>query len=281
MSTLTQRKIVVGVGGGGNSLAAVDLAAAEADRRRLPLSLLRAHPDPDHAGPHSGLATMLRRVCTTWPGLAVAAQNVTGDPAEVLIDASRAANLVVVGGSDIRQRTGARPVPVWAQVGAHAHCPTLVVPAGRLTWQEGPVLLGVAMSGDDEPAIEFAFEEADLRRVPLLATHVWSGIPGSALGTVSPYAYDLYEARAVADRALAETLAGWADKYPDVRVERMPLYDADPARTLQDATGLASLVVVGARRHGRRSSQLIGTVTRALVAGGACPVAILRPGPHG
>jgi len=294
MSTLTHRKVVVGAGGGSNWLAAVDLAAAEAAWRGLPLSLLAAHPDQAHpdqahpdragadragAGPHVTLSTVLRRVCSTWPGLAVTGRNVTGDLGEALVEASRAAVLVVAGrGPADRPPAVPGPAPAWLRVAAHSHCPTLVVPPDPPEFPAGPVLLGVGMSGDDDPVIGFAFEEADLRQVPLLAAHVWSGIPASALGRVSPFAYDLAEARAAADRALAETLAGWADKYPDVRVDRMPLYDVDPARTLRDASGLAGLVVVGARRHGRRSSQLLGTVARTLIAHAPCPVAVIRPG---
>jgi nucleotide-binding universal stress UspA family protein len=283
MSNLTQRRIVVGVGGGERWLAAVDLAAAEATQRRLPLHLLAAQPDLDRTGPQTTLSVIVRRVCTAWPGLAVTGRNVTGDPAEVLVEASRAATLVVIGGG--RRPVGRRPVtglaPVWARVTAHAQCPILVVPPAPATWPGGPVLLGVGMSGEDEPAIEFAFEEADLRQVPLLAAHVWAGLPATAFGGINPFAYDLHTARAAVDRVLAETLAGWADKYPDVQVDRMPMYDADPAATLRDASGLAGLVVVGARRHGRRSSQLLGVVPRTLIQHAGCPVAVVRTGHPG
>lgn len=283
MSTCIRRQIVVAVTEG-SLPAIVDLAAAEAVRRRLPLSLLQAHPDPDHRGPHTSLTAVLRRVCTTWPELAVTGRNVTGELGEVLIEVSRSATLVVIAGGPLGDRRPAPPgpAPAWARVAAHSHCPTLVVPPDLPARPHAPVLLAVGMSGHDDPAIDFGFEEADLRRVPLLAAHVWSGIPDSALGAISPYAYDLSQARAVADRALAETLAGWADKYPDVPVERMPLYDTNPARMLRDASALAGLVVVGARRPGRRSSQLLGPVTRTLAQHAACPVAVIRhPGPTG
>jgi nucleotide-binding universal stress UspA family protein len=268
--------VVVGVGGSGNSLAAVDLAAAEADQRRLPLLLVSAHPDTGDAGSHTALTAVLRRVCTTWQGVAVSARQVRAEPAEALIEASRTAALVVVGqcGRGGEQRPGS----VCTQVAAHAFSPTLIVPPGATQEPaDRPVLLGLGMSPTDEPTIGFAFEEAALRRVPLLAVHVWSGIPASAQRTVSPYAYDLYEAQSAADRMLTEALTGWTEKYPDVKVDRMPLYDVNPARTLLDASALAGLAVVGARRHGRRSSQLLGTVARALIQHATCPVAVIRP----
>ena len=275
MRNTLERTVVVGVDAGGSSMAAVDFAAAEAELRGLPLLLLSAHPTPSEDGPRTTLTAILRRVRTTWPELTTTAHNVTGEAAETLIDASRTATLLVIGR---REPDGAPvPGPVGAQVVAHSRCPTLVVPADTPVPTEGPVMLGFGMSPEDEPAIAFAFEEAALRRMPLLAVHVWSGIPDTAVGTISPFAYDLYEAQAAADRILAEALAGWGDKHPDVKADRMPLYDVNPARTLLEASTLASLVVVSARRHARRSSHLLGTVTRTLIQHAPRPVAVIRP----
>ena len=276
MRQASERTVVVGVGGSGTSLAAVDVAAAEADRRGLSLLLVSAHPDTGREGPPSMRTAVLQRVCTTWQGVAASARQVRAEPAEALIDASRTAALVVVGqcGRGGEQRPGS----VCTQVAAHAWSPTLIVPpTASLAPADRPVLLGLGMSLTDEPTIAFAFEEAALRRVPLLAVHVWSGIPASAQRTVSPYAYDLYEAQSAADRMLTEALTGWTEKYPDVKVDRMPLYDVSPARTLLDASALAGLAVVGTRRHGRRSSQPLGTVARTLLQHATCPVAVIRP----
>lgn len=272
-----RRQVVVGVNGSDGSLAAVDLAAAEARLHGARLLLLSANPR--RQGPRTTLTAILRRTCTIWPGMTITARNVTGDPAGTLLAASRTAAMVVVGrrGHD----SGWRSDSVSAQVAAHSLCPTLVVPADSDISPGRPVLVGLGLTADDEPAIAFGFEEASRRRTGLLAVHVWSGVPGTAMGQVDPFAYDLAQAQAAADRLVAEALAGWSDKYPDVTVERMPLYDPNRARTLLDASNLASLVVVGARRHGRRSSQLLGTVTRALVEHAPCPVAVIRPGYHG
>jgi nucleotide-binding universal stress UspA family protein len=276
MGTTIRNQIVAGVDGRVSSLAAVDFAAAEAQLRGASLLLLSACPPRGTAaGPHTTLTAILRRVCTAWPGVAITARNITGDPAGALISASRGAPVMVVGREEEPEHTRAESVGL--QVAAHALCPTAVVPPGATVATDGPVLLGLGMSPDDEPAMAFAFEEAALRQVTLLVTHVWSGVPGSALGSVDPFAYDLYRARDAADRMIAEAVAGWAEKYPDVKVDRMPLYDVRPARTLLDAGALAALVVVGARRHGLRSSQLLGTVTRTLVRRSSRPVVVVRP----
>lgn len=266
--------VVVGVNDSA-SLATVDAAAAEALLRGAGLAMVWAHPAAGGAGGGAGLTAMLRRTIATWPDVAVTARNVSGDPAGVLIDASRTASLVVLGRR--RPDREVRAGSVANQVAAHAWCPTMVVPANAPVRPDRPVLLGLGLSPDDEPAMAFAFEEAALRHAPLLAAHVWSGIPASALATVSPFAYDLNEAQSTADRMLAEALAGWADKYPDVRVERMPLYDVNAAHALADASRLAGLVVVATRRDGHRSSQLLGAVARGLIARAARPVVAVRP----
>ncbi|HLV57463.1 MAG TPA: universal stress protein [Natronosporangium sp.] len=273
MVTIAGHPVVVGVDGREGSLAAADFAAAEARLRGVPLLMLSACPARRPGGPHTTLTAFLRRVCTAWPELRVTARNLSGDPVEALVAASRQAPLVVVG-RDVGRH---HPYSVGQQVAAHAFCPTVVVPPGASVATGEPVLLGVAMTPDDEPATAFAFHEAELRRAPLLAAHVWSGDPGSALGRVDPFAYDMRQAQEAADRMLAEALAGWADKYPDVKVERMPLYDTHPASTLLDACELAGLVVVGARRHGLRSTQLLGSVTRTLMRHSSRPVVVVRP----
>lgn len=259
------RKVVAGIGPD-TSTAVMDFAAEEAALRGVPLRMLAMHP-LSGPGPRDSLTAVLRRVCTAWPGVTVTARNVTGEPGPLLIAASRQAGLLVVG----RDRAGSCA----AQVAAHALCPTVVVPH-RVTRAGGPVLVGLAAEPDEEPLIEFAFEAADLRRVPLVAAHVWAGLPGGGLGGIDPFAYNLQQAYAAADRLVAERIAGWAEKFPDVEVDRMPLYDPNPASTMRDASTVAGLVVVGARRAGAHSGQLLGPVTRTLLAAAGCPVAVLR-----
>ncbi|HEY8472593.1 MAG TPA: universal stress protein [Natronosporangium sp.] len=264
--------IVVGLDGTAGSLAALDFAAGEAHRRRLPLRLLAVTPD---SNPQPVLGETLRRICAEWPGLAVTARTVAGDPAELLLAAARTAALLVIGRRAVPTPPGPRSVS--AQVAAHAHCPTIVVPKDAPDLTDAPVLLGLGMTPEDDAATGFAFEEAALRRVPLLAVHVWAGIPAAAVGAVSPFAYDVHRAQSAADRMVADKLTGWVEKYPEVTVDRMPLYDANPGRTLLDASTLAGLVVIGAHQHPRLSSQLLGPIARTLIQHATRPVAIVRP----
>ena len=259
------RKVVAGIGPD-TSTAVMDFAAEEAALRGVPLRMLAMHP-LSGPGPRDSLTAVLRRVCTAWPGVTVTARNVTGEPGPLLIAASRQAGLLVVG----RDRAGSCA----AQVAAHALCPTVVVPH-RVTRAGGPVLVGLAAEPDEEPLIEFAFEAADLRRVPLVAAHVWAGLPvaGSAGSTPSPTTFSRRTPRRTdwwpsGSRGGPRSSRTWRWTGCLSTTPTLPRPCATPAPW-------PGLVVVGARRAGAYSGQLLGPVTRTLLAAAGCPVAVLR-----
>lgn len=245
------------VGWCGDSPAAVDAAAAEAYARGVGLRLC-AEVNP---------ADAVHRVCYAWPGLAVTARVMRRDVLETVVEESRGASLVVVTRDGQGRYEG---------VAAHAFCPTLVVPQSPACPAAEAVVLGVSLSGNDEPAIGFAFEEAMLRQAPLVAVHIWSGVPRADLSPVDPYVYDLRAASDTVDRLLAEALAGWVDKYPDVQVGRAVRHDVYTATALLSATSRAGLAVLGANRHAPVSNRLLGTLTRWMLSRTACPVAVVR-----
>jgi nucleotide-binding universal stress UspA family protein len=75
---------------------------------------------------------------------------------------------------------------------------------------------------------------------------------------------------------LAERLAGWGEKYPDVRVQRVVTRDR-PARALVDESRRAQLVVVGSRGRGAAAGLLLGSVSHAVLYRAHCSVAVVRP----
>ncbi|HEU4425526.1 MAG TPA: universal stress protein, partial [Pilimelia sp.] len=228
------------------------------------------------AGRDRAAARLSWRAHLARPEMAVTTEVWHGDLGERGVVASRDAGLVVVTGGRAAGDTVLSAVA--GQVAAHAGCPTIVVPPGVGSPADGPVVLGVcALEGEDR-ATAFAFEEAALRGAALHAVHVWAGIPPAAYDCVYPFAYDLRSACATADRLLAEELAGWAEKYPEVRVERQSCYDVNPAQSLLRLSHAAGMVVIGARRPAVPSAMLLGTVARTLIAGAACPVAVVRLG---
>jgi nucleotide-binding universal stress UspA family protein len=73
---------------------------------------------------------------------------------------------------------------------------------------------------------------------------------------------------------LAERLAGWGEKFPDVPVERVVTWDR-PARTLVERSDGAQLVVVGSCGRGSFAGLVLGSVSHALLHRANCPVAVI------
>ena len=78
-----------------------------------------------------------------------------------------------------------------------------------------------------------------------------------------------------ARRVMAEQLAGWSEKYPDVKVTRN-VVAGSPARELVAEGRSASLLVVGSKDHGAWSPALLGSVARNLMHHATCPLAVVH-----
>jgi nucleotide-binding universal stress UspA family protein len=210
------------------------------------------------------------------PGLAVEQEVVTGFPVPVLSAEATRARLVVLGDRGLGGFTGLLVGSVAVALSAHAPCPVVVVRGptpGAPPPLEGPVVVGIDGSPTSEAALAFAFEAADLRGVPLLAVHTWTDyqIESTMVAVLEGDAIDADE-----HRLLAERLAGWGEKYPDVRVQRL-VTRYRPARTLLEQSAHAQLVVVGSRGRGGFAGMLLGSVSHAMLHHAGCPVAVVRP----
>jgi nucleotide-binding universal stress UspA family protein len=134
---------------------------------------------------------------------------------------------------------------------------------------DAPVLVGIDGSPASELATEIAFDEASRRGVNLVAVHAWSDreileLPGLDWSLV----------KAEEERLLAEGLAGWQERYPDVTVHRLLVCDR-PARVLTETSEAAQLVVLGS--HGRGfAGMLLGSVSNAVVQSVRMPVIVAR-----
>ncbi|PZG10563.1 universal stress protein UspA [Micromonospora craterilacus] len=133
--------IAAGVDGSEHSLVALGFAFEQAALRRVPLHVVRAwqprreqwHLTGEQARDAAGaehtaeLDEPLRRWQNTFPDVEVTVETAAAAPAGLLIDASRTAQLVVVG---TRGRGGLRGMllgSVSQQLIQHAHCPVAVI----------------------------------------------------------------------------------------------------------------------------------------------------------
>ncbi|CAM3773494.1 universal stress protein [Smaragdicoccus niigatensis] len=186
-------------------------------------------------------------------------------PADVALTAwSRRAQMIVVGAHRHISVDSLIVGSTTAQVVNHAECPVAV-------WRgepfAGPVVVGVDGSPLSNLAVEHAFEIASRYRTDLRAVHAWD--PGVLI------ADERDVGSAAEDAVLAECLAGWSEKYPDVEVTRV-VVAAPPEEALQRQALDARLVVVGSHGRGRARSLFLGSTSRYLLSHSPCPVLVCR-----
>jgi len=166
---------------------------------------------------------------------------------------------------------------VAVHVATHAECPVVVVREPGPAASDMPVVLGVdgssAETGETgEASVAFAFDAAARRQVPLVAVHAWRDL------MIDPGLEAALDLDAVDEHEiLAERLAGWAEKYPEVPVQSR-VVRGRAARALVDASARAQLVVVGSRGRNGLAGILLGSVSRAVLLHAHCPVAVVHRG---
>lgn len=286
--------VVVGVDGSESALAAVRWGARDAAHRHTSLRLVHALTLPgrydDAWSPSVELREQLGKrasemlaaakdVATGVAGIAVEAVIEDGDPAPVLNQESRRARLVVLGGSGHGGFLGGHAIGSTAiKVASHAHSPVVVVrgeDADRRP-EHDPIVVGIDGSPLSESALWHAFEEASLRGAPLVAMHTWYDADAAEMLTPERFAVEWGTVQEAAERLLAERLAGWGEKYPDVTVERQ-VTRGRPHQKLLELSKRAQLVVVGSRGRGGFTGLLLGSHSQALIHAADCPVMVVRP----
>lgn len=302
MSSSSFSSVVVGVDGSDSSRAATAWAAGDAVRRGVGLRLVNAYLPPTLMYPAPGLMSIAElttsgRTCSqqilddesgklsqNFPDLPVQTALRDGHPVSVLERESQIAVLTVVGSHGTHQFSGALLGSVAARIAARAASPLVVVrasAAGPVAELTGPIVVGVDNSRHAQAALGFAFDEAALRSVSVIAVHTWDDQPLHRAMAGMPVEVHFDDITNEECRVLAGQLAGWTEKYPDVDVQQRVL-TGTPAATLLDIASApavgepAQLLVVGSRGRGGFTGLLLGSTSAALIAHASCPVAVVR-----
>ncbi|MCX2932660.1 universal stress protein [Mycobacterium sp. CVI_P3] len=291
--------VIAGVDGSACSTTAVQWAAHDAELRGVPLTLvyvvapiiLAAEPWPEVTAPaeytqwqeDEADQALARAREAALAASALSAEQVSteilhGPIVSTLVDLSDSADLFVVGcrgqGAVSRALLGS----VSSGLVHHAHCPVAVIheetPPTAAT-AGAPVIVGIDGSACSEYATEIAFDEASRRGVDLVAMHAWSDMGPIDFASVNWAPIEWRNIKVAEEEVLAERLAGWRERYPDVTVHRHVVCDRPTPRLLERAQS-AQLIVVGSHGRGGFEGMLLGSVGAAIVNSALIPVIVAR-----
>jgi nucleotide-binding universal stress UspA family protein len=213
-----------------------------------------------------------------------------GSPAGQLVEASREADLLVVGSRGRgRLRSGMLGSTSYA-VTAHAYCPVVVV-RGRGEGEDGTDALHAVRPGPEHPVV-VGIDDSEAARRALDAAAAWAEREQAALHVVRVAHSASMEAWTYAETARAGTEDTHALRdHAEHSVRRLSdraradrpglevtteVHYGDPGRTLADLSRDAGLVVVGSRGHGGFTGMLLGSVSHRLLHDAECPVLVVR-----
>jgi nucleotide-binding universal stress UspA family protein len=289
--------IVVGVDGSMSALHAVRWAAVEAAHRHLPVRLVHGQAVTETTYPGmsvtpQGLYDAMQDQAREWLHQARESALEVGADLEVdtelrevpavptLLDESKTARMVVLGSRGLGGFTGLLVGSTAVALAAHGQCPVTVVRGRTLAEpppERGPVVVGVDGSPAGEGAVEVAFDEASFRGTGLVAMHTWSDVTVGSAFDIAAVSLDWQAVETDEQRVLAERLAGWQEKYPDVRVHRVVTRDR-PVQSLLAQGENAQLLVVGSRGRGGFAGLVLGSTSQTLLHHAPCPVTVVRRG---
>jgi len=290
--------IVVGFDDSPASIAAVDWAAATAQRWGTTLTVMHSvdlaaaplDPAYDLARLPDSLGEAGRDLLAEGVARArrlmtdptqVTGLSVLGAPAAELVHASQEADLVVTGSRGRGPLTAGLLGSVAYAVTAHAACPAVVVRTEPtvLPGREHPVIVGVDDSPGAERALDLAAEMAAISDAALHIVYVaHSAFSPDALAYVESAKAGTEHTKAVRGHA-EKTVRRAADRaraaFAGLTIETEVLYGR-AGRVLSPLGAHAGLIVVGSRGHGGFAGLLLGSVSHTVIHEAPCPVMVAR-----
>lgn len=246
---------------------ALGWAVAEADARHSELLLLHSVDFRDTAAGSVTDLTVTDRVADRMlTDLAATVQVGAGRPVrtrlshagatEALIDASDDCDLLVLGSNGADDLGVSMLGTVGHRVAAHAHCPTVIVPATplrRALPADAGVVVGLAPTRAGRLALRLACQQASLHGYPVTAVRV------------NPVAGDVELA------ALAATVkVDWP--HVDFRVQTA---EGEACQRLLEACRDSRLLVLGCHHSSDRFAARLGSVPAALLGRPECPLMLV------
>ncbi|MFD5856825.1 universal stress protein [Streptomyces chartreusis] len=283
--------VVVGFDGSPASVTAAWWAAHEAADRHLPLVLLHSWttqpldvpiPQEAHSKQRFGREALERasaELLHRHGDLALTTELVAEPAAHALLELGESASMLVLGSRGHGSVASFLLGSISLHVLGLAPCPTVAVraddPAVEAGWghpaaaDRREVAVGVQEPGATAaPLLEFAFTAAAARGAGVRAVRA---LPLTSLATRRDQDVEAEERV-----RLAEALAPWQEKYPDVPVTKH-VATGPATEVLLTASARSCLTVVGRKRHPSHLTWKLGPVAHAALHHVPCPVAVV---PH-
>ncbi len=266
--------VVVGIDGSQAAIQAAEWAADEAVGREVPLRLIYAIPENAEPAPFAAVGNerMEHEYGETALRIAAAAVEATGkkakvetvllhgDPAAHLVTESRNAAMLCIGSTGIGRIAKLFLGSTATEVAEAAHCSVAIIRSQSSRHVPGRLLIAVAV--DDCPGndivVKLAMQEAQLRRIPLLALKAWRNDGGE-----------------IPADELNRRMQVWGDRYPDVEVHTASTR-SDVADFLAVIDRQIYLTVLGSNDTDQ-IPRLVGPHHHPISGNAECSVLIARP----
>ena len=284
--------VVVGIDGSDSALQAARWAGAVAAASGAPLHIMHAMPSLGRNLTETAVAiqaaimsyqrdsalTFLRAaeeaVHADRPNLTVTIEASDTPVDETLIDASRTARLIVLGGQDVARAAAVVLGSTTLRVVTHAACPVVAFRGDEVSLSDKPIIVGVDSTRAGAGVLATAFDFADALKVKLVVVRSWTARAPAGDVTI-PFLID-WEALEVAEwAALRELVDGWRERHPDVDAECV-VEMTSPARALLLHAAEAQLVVVGSRGRNALAGLVLGSTSMNLLHHSQVPVMVTR-----
>jgi len=289
--------VVVGVDGSESAQGAARWAGAIAERFDAPLRVVHGMPRLGRnlteaaAGIQAAVMTyqadnaetFLKEAADTVrcerPGLTVTTA-ATSDPIDdVLVDASRRARFVVVGGMEFSPAAAVLLGSTTLTLATHASCPIVAWRGSTTSPTSDPVVVGVDDTPAGRAAVKAAFDIAARLGVAVHAVHAWSMSRPPGDVTI-PFLIDWAEVEALQLAALTELVNEYRRDHEGVEVQYF-LEMSPSGRALLKHLNDAQLVVVGNRGRAALTAAVMGSTSLNMLHHSNVPVMVCHAAADG
>ncbi|WP_396899490.1 universal stress protein [Mycolicibacterium sp.] len=293
MTNPATKPVVVGIDGSDSAIDAARWAGAVADRFGASLHIVYALPVlgrnlTQTAAAMTAAMMSYQQDCAELylkaaadavrsdrSDLTVTTASVNEPADEALIEASREARLVVLGGKSVTPAAALLLGSISLSVATRAACPVVAFRGDRFEPGDGPIVVGVDDSPAAAAALAAAFEFAERFGAGLAAVRSLSFTAPPEAGVTIPFLIDWEGLEAAELVALTEAVDRANTKHPSVEAKCF-VEPVSPGKALLRHAEDAQLVVVGTRGRNALAGTLLGSTSLNMLHHSPVPVLICR-----